>query len=78
MTTLQDVQDAIARGDAAAAEEAAQVSADLQALRQQVADLQAVIDGGGGVTSADLEGLVSSIDALTGNIDAIDPDAPTP
>lgn len=75
MATLQEVLDAV-EGDKEAVEAAAQrVSDDLAALSQQVADLQAQVAQGGGVTEADLQSVKDAIDTVTGEAAAIDPDA---
>lgn len=77
MATLQDVIDAVDQDKAAVEAAAARVTTDLAALSAQVADLQAQLDGGSGVTAADLQAVKDGLDAVTGEASAIDaPPAP--
>lgn len=77
MATLQEVVDAVDQDKAAVEAAAARVTADLQALRDQVTALQDQINAGGAVSAADLDAVVASVDAVTGEASQIDaPPAP--
>jgi predicted nucleic acid-binding Zn-ribbon protein len=76
MASLQDVVEAVDQDKQGVEAAAARLTADLQALSQQITDLQAQIASGAGVTSADLDALKAGVDAVTGEAAAIDPTAP--
>jgi septal ring factor EnvC (AmiA/AmiB activator) len=73
MATLQEVIDAVDQDKAAVEAAAARVTADLAGLKQQIQDLQDQIAAGGGVTSEQLDALKATVDAVTGEAEAIDP-----
>jgi len=64
MATLQEVKDAITQAAASATAEKQEVTANIQALTDQVAALQSQIASGSGVTAADLDALLVSIQGV--------------
>jgi ABC-type transporter Mla subunit MlaD len=80
MATLQEVKDSFAAGQDALNAAVDRVRVDFEALIAKIADLQAQIDAGTGVTAEDLAGLQADAEALKGTADALDPipDEPAP
>lgn len=68
MATLKDVQDALAQAAVDATAEKAEVTAAIQALKDKIAALQAQIDAGTVVTSADLDAIVASINGIDAQV----------
>ncbi len=64
MATLADVQAALASVNDSITAERSEVQGKLTALADQVKALQAQIANGGAVTSADLDSVVTSIQAM--------------
>ena len=83
MTTLAEIQAAIAQNAADAAAEKAEVNAKLTAvastlstLESTIATLQAKIDAGTGITSAQLDGILAGVQSTGADIRGIfTPDA---
>ena len=64
MTTLQDIQTALAKTAANATAEKAEVSTALATLTDKITALQETIKSGTGVTTADLDDLLNKITAI--------------
>ena len=79
MATLKEVQDALAQAAVDATTEKAEVAAAIQSLSDQIKALQDQIAGGAGVTAADLDGLLVSIQGIDQQVrDITVPAVPTP
>lgn len=68
MATLQQVTDRIAKIAADADAEKAEVAALLQGLKDQIKALQDQIAAGTGVTSADLDGILTALDSVDSKV----------
>jgi flagellar hook-associated protein FlgK len=68
MATLKDVQDALAQAATDATAEKAEVAAAIQVLTDKITALQAQIDAGTAVTSADLDALVTQINGIDAQV----------
>lgn len=76
MATLEEVKAAIASLKDHVSTENGQVSAKLADLAAQIQALKDQIANGTVVSSTDLDALVASVTEITGQVDAIIPDAP--
>lgn len=74
MGRLDAIQSALDLAGSTAADEAVQVSAHLEALKAQIAELQASVDllTAGAVTDEEIAALVAQAEALAATVEAID------